>query len=53
MESIPMCPSCGNTKSGDQAKKCSRCGKITCPKCSFTGCTCGSMSVKERYIIKK
>ncbi len=35
MESIPMCPNCGNTKSGDQAKKCSRCGKVTYFKFKF------------------
>ena len=48
-----MCPSCGNTKSNDRAKKCSKCAKITCSKCSFTGCTCGSMSVSESYTIGK
>jgi len=53
MDKIPMCPNCGNTRSGDRAKKCSRCGKITCNKCSFTGCTCGSMSVHKTYIIGK
>lgn len=46
-----MCPNCGNTKKGDTAKKCSKCKKITCVKCKFTGCTCGSMSSEKRYII--
>ena len=46
-----MCPSCGNTKKRDRAKRCSKCGKITCKKCSFTGCTCGCNSSNKQYII--
>lgn len=44
MADIPMCTNCGNTKKGDSAKKCAKCGKITCQKCSFSKCTCGSSS---------
>lgn len=46
-----MCPNCGNTHKGDSAKKCSQCNKVTCQKCSFTGCVCGSKSYKEHYKI--
>lgn len=51
METIPMCSNCGNTKKGQSAKKCAACGKITCQKCSFTGCTCGSMSYSKHLKI--
>lgn len=51
MDKIPLCPNCGNTHSGDRTKKCSRCGKITCTKFSFTGCTCGCLSYQNHYII--
>lgn len=51
MSKIVMCPSCGNSKKGDRAKKCSQCNKITCNKCSFTGCTCGSFSSNAHYTI--
>jgi hypothetical protein len=54
MDKIPMCPTCGNTHQGDSAKRCSYCKKVTCQKCSFTGCKfCGSMSTDNRYIIGK
>lgn len=46
-----MCPSCGNTHKGDRVKRCSKCGKLHCPKCSFTGCKCGSMAVNKEFII--
>ena len=51
METIPKCPTCGNNKKGDSAKRCSKCGKITCIKCSFSGCTCGSSSSNKQYKI--
>lgn len=50
-EQITKCPNCGNTKKGQTAKKCSKCNKITCQSCSFTGCTCGSMSYSKNYKI--
>ena len=51
METISKCPSCGNNKKRDSAKRCSKCGKITCKKCSFSGCTCGCSSSNKQYII--
>ncbi len=48
-----MCTNCGNSKNGDRAKRCSRCKKITCNKCSFTGCTCGSTSYDKQLVIGK
>jgi predicted RNA-binding Zn-ribbon protein involved in translation (DUF1610 family) len=51
METIPMCPNCGNTHKGDRAKKCTQCKKITCSKCSFSGCSCGSQSITKLYVI--
>lgn len=51
MEKISMCPSCGNSKKGDRAKRCSKCKTITCSKCSFTGCKCGHMGVDRHYVI--
>ncbi len=51
MEKISMCPSCGNSKKGDRAKRCSKCKSITCNKCSFTGCKCGHLSYDRHYII--
>jgi hypothetical protein len=52
MKTIPMCPNCGNTNKNYKPKKCSACKKITCQKCSFTGCPCGSMSIEEIFEIK-
>lgn len=52
METISSCPNCNNSKSGTTAKRCSKCKKITCNKCSFTGCPCGSKSYDKHYIIK-
>ena len=46
-----MCPNCGNNHTGDRASRCSKCKKITCNKCSFTGCSCGSFSVDKHYVI--
>lgn len=46
-----MCSNCGNTKKGDSAKRCSQCGKVTCQKCSSTGCVCGSFSYNRSYKI--
>jgi hypothetical protein len=53
MDKIPMCPNCGNTHTGDRAKQCAKCSKVTCQKCSFTGCTCGSTSYKKQLVIGK
>ena len=53
MDKIKMCPNCGNNNNGDRAKKCTKCKKITCSKCSFTGCTCGSMSTEQTYVISR
>lgn len=50
-EKIAMCPNCGNNHKGDTAKKCAKCKKVTCQKCSFTGCSCGSTSYEKRLII--
>lgn len=52
MDKILSC-SCGNSKSGDRAKECSKCGKITCQRCSFTGCNCGSTSYRKQLVIGK
>lgn len=51
MEKINSCPSCGNDRSGQSAKRCASCGKITCQKCSFTGCSCGSKSYNKQFKI--
>lgn len=51
MEKISTCPSCGNSKKGDRAKRCSKCKSITCNKCSFTGCKCGHLSYDKHYVI--
>lgn len=47
-----MCPNCGNTRNNTNAKRCSKCKKVTCNNCSFTGCPCGSTSRDKSYIIK-
>ena len=51
MERISSCSSCGNNRSGQSAKKCAKCGTITCQKCSFTGCSCGSKSYSKQFTI--
>lgn len=51
MAVISACSNCGNTKKGNSAKRCSQCGEVTCQKCSFSKCICGSSSYDRQYTI--
>ena len=47
-----MCYGCSNNKKGNSVKKCAKRGKITCQKCAFSKCDCGSNIYNNQFTIK-